>query len=304
MKQVVRPRSTDAAFLIALGIGRPAKLRIQMWDGVLTAVPLARRLFCLGLILALAGCGAGSVPSPSSAGTTTARQTAAPTPTTSPVPTNGSPTNVLAVPGEFPPLEPRSYYVEPENIPVRVVYTVHAEGWLGWIGTFKPEQTPGRAYRHVGMSIVNVTNLVTHGCTDHRAADPPVGPRVEDLAQALATLQPFVVTKPPSDVTIYGYRGQFLEFSIPEMRSQPGLDALSAGFFPDCTERRLKSWIGEPLSYAFWGYTDPGEHEEFWVLDVEGSRLVIEASWSPDSPTQDLAELRAILDSIRIEPAS
>ena len=37
-------------------------------------------------------------------------------------------------------------------------------------------------------------------------------------------------------------------------------------------------------------------------LDVEGIRLVIVAHRSPGSPPQDLAEQRAILDSIRIEP--
>ena len=29
---------------------------------------------------------------------------------------------------------------------------------------------------------------------------------------------------------------------------------------------------------------------------------MIEANWSPDSPRKDVAEMRAILDSIRIEP--
>jgi len=33
-----------------------------------------------------------------------------------------------------------------------------------------------------------------------------------------------------------------------------------------------------------------------------GERLVIEANWATDTPPTALAELRAILDSIRIEP--
>jgi hypothetical protein len=50
------------------------------------------------------------------------------------------------------------------------------------------------------------------------------------------------------------------------------------------------------------GYSEPGHTEAFWILDVEGNRLMIEANWSPDSPRKDVAEMRAILDSIRIEP--
>ena len=53
---------------------------------------------------------------------------------------------------------------------------------------------------------------------------------------------------------------------------------------------------------AFYGYSAPGHTEEFWILDIEGARLMIEANWSPDSPRRDVAEMRAILDTLRIEP--
>jgi hypothetical protein len=48
--------------------------------------------------------------------------------------------------------------------------------------------------------------------------------------------------------------------------------------------------------------TGPGYVEEFWILDVEGTRLMIAGEQSPGSPAQDLAERDSILDSIRIEP--
>jgi hypothetical protein len=35
---------------------------------------------------------------------------------------------------------------------------------------------------------------------------------------------------------------------------------------------------------------------------VDSTRLMIEANWSPASPREDVAEMRAILDSIQIEP--
>jgi hypothetical protein len=56
-----------------------------------------------------------------------------------------------------------------------------------------------------------------------------------------------------------------------------------------------RTWFG-----AFYGYTGPDCTEEFRILDVEGTRLVIAAGRSPGSPRTDLAELRAILNSIRI----
>jgi hypothetical protein len=146
---------------------------------------------------------------------------------------------------------------------------------------------------------VNVTNLVVDGCTDHDPLNPPVGPTVDDLATALASLRPFLVTKPPSGVDSYGYHGKYLELTVPEIPFGVSGDE---SYFPDCAGTELKSWIGRPLSYAFYGYTEPGQHEEFWILDVNGARLVIEANWSPGSPKKDIAEMRAILDSIKIEP--
>jgi hypothetical protein len=45
------------------------------------------------------------------------------------------------------------------------------------------------------------------------------------------------------------------------------------------------------------GYT-----EEFWIVDVDGTRLMIAAERSRGTPPEDLDELRAILGSIRIGP--
>ena len=200
----------------------------------------------------------------------------------------------------FAPLEPGTYSIDPDldpSTPLRVVYEVPFEGWSQWIGAVK--STDGG---DVGVSITTVTNLVRHGCRDHSWADPPVGPGVDDLAAALADLAPFRVTSPPKDMTIYGYRGKYLELTVPDLPVEGEGDDRR---FTGCVGGNLKSWVAavdtEPGD-AFYGYNgEPGRTEEFWILDVEGTRLMIEANWSPDSPRKDVAEMRAILDSIRIE---
>jgi hypothetical protein len=202
---------------------------------------------------------------------------------------------------DFAPLEPGTYVIDPDLDPsttLRVVYEVPFEGWLGWIGT-----TNSSNGAHVMVSITTVTNLVRHGCRDHSWADPPVGPSVDDLTTALADLAPFRVTSPPKDVTIHGYSGKHLELTVPDLPVEGPQDDRS---FPGCEEGGLKSWVAavdtEPGD-AFYGYNgEPGRTEEFWILDVDGTRLMIEANWSPASLREDVAEMRAILDSIRIEP--
>ena len=153
------------------------------------------------------------------------------------------------------------------------------------------------------MSITTVVNLVRHGCRDHSWADPPVGPSVDHLAAALADLTLFRVTSPPKDMTIYGYNGKSVELTVPDLPVEgEGDDRRFAG----CIDGKLKSWVGfvdTAEGDAFYGYNgEPGRTEEFWIRDVGSTRLVIEANWSPASPREDVAEMRAILDSIRIEP--
>lgn len=221
--------------------------------------------------------------------------------TSSATPTDLTPTILKILAGEAEPftnLQPGTYALDPDlnpSTPLRVSWEIPAKGWQTWIGAAKFSDAGWSP-----VSITTVSNLVTHGCHDHSWADPPVGPSVDELAAALTHLAPFRVTSSPEDVSIYGYHGKYLELTV------PNLPVSDDGTFTTCAEGNLKSWVaaidaGE-AGDAFYGYTGPGFTEEFWILDVEGTRLMISAGTSPGSPSEDLAELRAILDSIRIEP--
>ena len=66
--------------------------------------------------------------------------------------------------------------------------------------------------------------------------------------------------------------------------------------FAGCVEGKLKSWVApfdtaEPGD-AYYGYTGPGYVEEFWILDVEGTRLMIAGEQSPGSPAQGACRTR------------
>jgi hypothetical protein len=241
----------------------------------------------LALLVALTGCALD-------AGTTASGTSAPPS---SSEPSSTPPIQDIMEIEPFAPLEPGTYFIDPDldsSTPLRVVYEV-PEGWSQWIGATKSSDDGN----YVMVSITTVTNLVRHGCRDHSWADPPVGPSVDDLATALADLAPFRVTSPPKDVTTHGYSGKYLELTVPDL---PFKGHGGDRFFPGCDGKTLMSWIA-PLVGGFYGYNgEAGRTEEFWILDAEGSRLVIEANWSPASPRQDVAEMRAILHSIRIEP--
>ena len=224
----------------------------------------------------------------------------APAPTVAPVPTSTAVARDIWSFTPLGPIEPGKYFIDPDlepSTPLRVVYEIAADGWSMWVGGVKFSDIG-----QVGVSITTVVNLVRDGCQSSWA-DPPIGPTVDDLATGLAALAPFQVTSPAADVTIYGYSGKHLEWIVPDL---PVLGEGDDQFFPGCVGGKLKSWVApfdlEEPGDAYYGYSGPGYVEEFWILDVGGTRLMIAAETSPGSLPQDIAERDAILDSIQIEP--
>ena len=104
-------------------------------------------------------------------------------------------------------------------------------------------------------------------------------------------------------MSVYGYRGIHLELTVPNL---PVEGAGTDTRFTRCAEGSLKSWVAaidaDEEGDAFYGYAGLGYREELWILDVDGTRLMIAAGRSPGSPADDLAEQNEILDSIQIEP--
>jgi hypothetical protein len=199
----------------------------------------------------------------------------------------------------FSALAPGRYYLDPDNdgtTPMRVTYQLATEGWDQWFGALKPV-AGGDGY--TGFSITTVPNLVTDACRDHTPLVPPVGPTVDDLAAALSQLEPFELTEPPTDVSRFGYSGKRLVLTVPDLRVGGGENYHD---FADCVDGELHSWISPLNGGAFYGYEGPGHTEEFLILDVDGTRLVLVRNTHPESPALDIAERDAIFDSIRIEP--
>ena len=194
------------------------------------------------------------------------------------------------------PLEPGPYFIDPDDdpaTPLMVTFEVDAEGWSGWVGAVK---FAGEG--HTAVSIVTVDNVAIEACEGPAPQDPAVGPTVEDLATALSELSPFELTEPPTDVTLLGYEGKHLKITVPDLAVTGSGDHAE---YTDCVNGNLYSWIdssGEP----FFGYNaEPGRYDEYWILDVDGTRLMISINSSPAMPPEGLAEAQAIIDSIEFE---
>ena len=170
----------------------------------------------------------------------------------------------------------------PED-PVQVRLSV-PDGWVG--GDYLIAKNSGDQE----MAVVlwgTVANVYRDGCQWRGSLfEPPVGPTVEDLADALAGLTDRETTA-PIDITIDGFAGKEVQMTIPEIE------------FGSCDEREFRTWVGYDGGARF--HQGPGEHSRIWILDVNGERILLFSRDFPSTSAEDRAELDQIMDSIRIE---
>jgi hypothetical protein len=198
--------------------------------------------------------------------------TVSPPATSSPAPT------AMAIPAEGPLVQ--GTYVQTSVEPLRITFTVPSGGWqvnrvpdVMW--------TPGSDGR---FSFAEIDNLYADPCdTGAGLRNPGIGATVDDLATALATL-PGLDPVTPSDVTVAGYAGKLVEIQAPATTASCG-DA-DLALFSTGDE-------AAPL--------DGGARHRFWVLDAEGTRLVIHFVERAELQTVWRNELEQILDSITID---
>jgi hypothetical protein len=151
--------------------------------------------------------------------------------------------------------------------------------------------------RQIAVSFWNVVDVYANGC---RWLGPMIhpGPTVDGLAAVLAA-RPLRNATAPVAVSLGGYSGKFLQWSVPtDIR------------FSDCDQGPgdtfgwFESWTGASLTSS--GTTDryqqePGQVDRLWIIDVEGRRLVIDAAYWPGATGQDRANLQRVVDSIAFE---
>jgi hypothetical protein len=128
------------------------------------------------------------------------------------------------------------------------------------------------------------------------------GPTVDDLVAALEA-QPLRHASAPTDVTLAGYAGKYLEWSVPKDWVVTG-----DGDFAGCDvqpngHRDFVSWLGAGGVGERWQQM-AGQVDRLWILDVNGQRLVVDASYSPDTTQAQLDLEDQIIQSIEFVPTS
>lgn len=175
-----------------------------------------------------------------------------------------------AVAGYFAGSDPR----------VPVSYTV-PDGW-------EVNQDPFMVFGEAStVNFWDVGDVYAEGCR-WNLLDPPLGPSVDDLATVWAELPGFTATT-PVDITIGGYAGQRVDYTLPDYDEA------------DCLAGKFGLWKedGTHGGPNFWAQV-PKQQNRQWIIDVDGTRLVINEWSQPGTTPEQLADMDQFLASIQI----
>jgi hypothetical protein len=205
--------------------------------------------------------------------------------TPSPTPSASPPIDFTRHPGEGAELEPGAYLITYAS-PVQVTITVPDEPYESWPSAWYKalfDSGPWHQSNQATLGFALIENVFEDPCAPELGMrDPAVGPTVDDLASAIAAL-PGVEVVGPSDVSLAGFSGQYMELS--------GIDRSA-----DCSEEPVM-WVTTRGDSGLLPSVD--DLVRVWILDVAGARLVVLASEA--AGFTDQAALQDLVDSIQIE---
>ena len=98
-----------------------------------------------------------------------------------------------------------------------------------------------------------------------------------------------------TDVTVDGFHRRQIEFTVPDYNE----DECKDGYFALWQDESHAGPGPQGPNYVAQG---PHAHHRLWILDVDGTRLVIGGTYFPNTSQQDLDDLDTILNSIQIDP--
>ena len=177
-------------------------------------------------------------------------------------------------------------------------YTVEASpGWSTSDGHF----IIGSGAMVQGVSVWDVGVVPKDPCHwKDTSADP--GPSVEELVRAIVAQRSRDASE-PEPVTLDGHEGMFIEWSVPS-----DLIVTGDADFEGCDSERPEghedfvSFFGDGFGERYQQVA--GQVDRLWILDVDGQRLVVDATYSPDADEAAREELQAVVESIRFEDAA
>lgn len=214
----------------------------------------------------------------------------------------GTPTTILTNPSFLRPIGPLKpgVYLMAVNGSVKDigVYGSVTSGWSG--GRWNIHKARGEDLL-AGVSVWEVGEIYAEPCNWNDTLFDP-GPTVDELADALGTIPLRQASKPVSIVRD-GYSGKQVIWSVPSDTDFDSCDTDPGDSFYDGRQSGIQpyfeSWVTPTGGDNF--EHEPGQIDELWILDVDGTRIVIDIWYTPLASATDLEELNQLVDSLEID---
>ena len=178
-----------------------------------------------------------------------------------------------------------------DELPVTV--TIAAPGWTAVDEVFVAKG--GNMSPPDGAAVIGPW----HGFDYYIPADPcgwrstwPTAPAttLDEIVAALAS-QASRDASEPMDVSVDGHPGKSITLHVPDDVE------FAAGEFSDCDEGKFCTF-GDAADCQMWHVQAPGAIDELWIVDLDGEIVAMTGSYYPETPAEDVAELRTILGSM------
>jgi hypothetical protein len=181
------------------------------------------------------------------------------------------------------PLEPGRYIIFPlDSSRLFHAAQVTIEVPEGYSGVGHRVAVVKDGLEETGVGVWSVGYVVGDPC---KRSDSRVAFAARNVARALA-LEKGLRSSIQTAVTVGGLRGTYMELTLP-----------AATDLSRCEGDRMTLWGGGRGGTRY--LDDPGQTELLWILEEQD--IVIDAPVSPDATAQDVAEVRGMVESIRID---
>ena len=187
---------------------------------------------------------------------------------------------LLTIEMEFQPIEPGAYFADTdgdESSTLGGTFVIEGSGWQGLQPGAVKQPVDGGTY--VSLLVAEVDEVGSPACDGN--VPLAAATTAETLANQFAAAAGLTVRETLTTTTAFGHDGYHLVVE------------LAAGCSRDIV------WVGPTFGRY---YQSAGQVIEFWFLDVEGTPVLVETSWWPESSEEEVAELSAVLDTLVITP--
>jgi hypothetical protein len=182
-----------------------------------------------------------------------------------------------------------------------ITVTIPASGWTSlpqFSALTKGDQAdpPEGAGAGLLTGDTGADGLYVYGDPCHWESTTPdtAATTVDEIVEALGAQASRDATE-PVDVPVGGYAGKSITLHVPNDGSH------RATAFADCDQSTFATYgvagLEGPARYQH----GPGQVDEFWILDVDGAIVILDAMYGPATPDELIVEVRSLAESATFE---